>query len=66
MSIQILLPAYQLKRIPLRKYNYPEYISSLIGYTGKISTDEYNELSKDDDSYTQNDMVGKSGLESVL
>ena len=47
----------------IRKYNYPEYISSLIGYTGKISTDEYNELSKDDDSYTQNDMVGKSGLE---
>ena len=53
MSIQILLPAYQLKRIPSAKYNYPEYISSLIGYTGKISTDEYNELSKDDDSYTQ-------------
>ena len=47
----------------IRKYNYPEYISSLIGYTGKISTDEYNKLSKDDDSYTQNDMVGKSGLE---
>ena len=22
----------------IRKYNYPEYISSLIGYTGKIST----------------------------
>lgn len=47
----------------IRKYNYAEYISSLVGYTGKISTDEYNELSKDDDSYTQNDMVGKSGLE---
>ena len=50
----------------IRKYNYPEYISSLIGYTGKISTDEYNELSKDDNSYTQNDMVGKSGLRAIL
>lgn len=47
----------------IRKYNYSEYISSLIGYTGKISTDEYNELVQNDDSYTLNDTVGKSGLE---
>ena len=57
------LTGISIEEDTIRKYNYPEYISSLIGYTGKISTDEYNELSKDDDSYTQNDMVGKSGLE---
>lgn len=50
------LTGISIEEDTIRKYNYPEYISSLIGYTGKISTDEYNELSKDDDSYTQNDM----------
>lgn len=57
------LTGISIEEDTIRKYNYAEYISSLIGYTGKISTDEYNEYSKDDDSYTQNDMVGKSGLE---
>ncbi len=57
------LTGISIEEDTIRKYNYAEYISSLVGYTGKISTDEYNELSKDDDTYTQNDMVGKSGLE---
>ena len=47
----------------IRKYNYSEYFSSIIGYTGKISTIEYEELVKNDDTYTTNDIVGKSGLE---
>ena len=47
----------------IRKYNYSEYFASIIGYTGKISTDEYDTLKEKDDSYTQNDVVGKSGLE---
>lgn len=57
------LTGISIEEDTIRKYNYAEYISSLVGYTGKISTDEYNELSKDDETYTQNDMVGKSGLE---
>lgn len=47
----------------IRKYNYSEYFSSIIGYTGKISVEEYDELVKTDESYTTNDVVGKSGLE---
>ncbi len=47
----------------IRKYNYSEYFASIIGYTGKISSTEYDELSKEDDSYTLNDTIGKSGLE---
>ena len=47
----------------IRKYNYSDYFASIIGYTGKISTDEYDALKETDDSYTQNDVVGKSGLE---
>ena len=57
------LTGISIEEDTIRKYNYAEYISSLVGYTGKISTDEYNDLSKNDETYTQNDMVGKSGLE---
>ncbi len=49
-----------------RVYDYPEYFSHIIGYTGKISTDEYATLSESDDSYTLNDIVGKSGIEQVM
>lgn len=47
----------------IRKYNDAEYFASIIGYTGKISTDEYEELSVKDETYTTNDIVGKAGLE---
>lgn len=47
----------------IRKYNYSEYFSSIIGYTGRISESEYEELKETDDSYTANDTVGKAGLE---
>lgn len=57
------LTGVSIEEDTIRKYNYSEYISSLIGYTGKISTEEYNELSEKDESYTTNDTVGKSGLE---
>ncbi|MFV0364299.1 MAG: penicillin-binding transpeptidase domain-containing protein [Suipraeoptans sp.] len=51
----------------LRRYNDSEAFASLIGYTGQISSDEYNDLSDDvKDEYSLNDVVGKSGLEKVL
>ena len=50
----------------IRKYNDSEYFSSIIGYTGKISTDEYNKLSETDESYTLNDVVGKLGIEQYM
>ncbi len=49
-----------------RVYDYAEYFSHIIGYTGKISTDEYATLSAEDDTYTLNDTVGKSGIEQVM
>ena len=47
----------------IRKYNYSEYFSSIIGYTGPISESEYTTLHKKNKNYTQNDTVGKAGLE---
>lgn len=49
-----------------RVYADAEYLAPLIGYTGKISTEELESLKEKDSSYTANDIVGKTGLESVL
>lgn len=50
----------------IRKYNNSEYFASILGYTGKISSEEYNRLSEEDDSYTLNDIVGKGGIEQYM
>lgn len=49
-----------------RVYTDAEYMAPLIGYTGKVSAEELEELQEEDGSYTANDIVGKTGLESVL
>lgn len=50
----------------VRRYVDSEYFAHIIGYTGKISTEEYEELSAKDEEYTLNDVVGKSGIEQVM
>lgn len=50
----------------IRKYNDSKYFASIIGYTGKISQEEYDELSKENDSYTLNDVIGKAGIEQYM
>ena len=51
----------------LREYYYPEYFASIIGYTGKISQDEYDALSEEEkEKYALTDIVGKSGIEQVM
>jgi len=50
----------------IRKYTDSKYFASIIGYTGKISNEEYEELSKTDDSYTLTDIIGKAGIEQVM
>lgn len=50
----------------VRVYDSSEYFAQIIGYTGKISTDEYNDLSGDDSSYSLSDTVGKSGIEQYM
>lgn len=50
----------------IRKYNNSEYFAAILGYTGKISAEEYATLSETDDSYTLNDVVGKGGIEQYM
>lgn len=63
--------AYELQGVEVREdtkrvYDYPEYFSHIIGYTGKIDTEEYENLSAENDSYTLNDIIGKAGIEQVM
>ena len=57
------LTGVSIEEDTIRKYNDSVYFASLLGYTGKISTDEYHKLHEEDESYTTNDTVGKAGLE---
>ena len=50
----------------IRRYNNSKYFVSILGYTGKISSEEYEKLSAEDDSYTLNDIVGKGGIEQYM
>lgn len=49
-----------------RVYVDAEYLAPLIGYTGQVSAEELEKLQEVDSSYTATDIVGKTGLESVL
>ena len=60
------LDGVSIEEDTIRKYNYPYYFSHIIGYTGKIDSDELTTLSQENDSYTMNDTVGKGGIEQVM
>ena len=51
----------------LRIYPDSEYFASILGYTGKISQDEYDEMTEEQKKkYSLTDIIGKSGIEQVM
>lgn len=60
------LQGVDIEKDYIRKYDDSVYFASMIGYTGKISTEEYEELSEKNDSYSLTDVIGKSGIEQVM
>lgn len=60
------LQGMEIAEDTVRKYVDSEYFAHIIGYTGKISEEEYDTLSKESDNYTLTDVVGKSGIEQVM
>lgn len=50
----------------IRKYVDSKYFAQIIGYTGKISQEEYESLSNDNNNYSLTDVIGKSGIEQYL
>ena len=46
-----------------RVYNDSVYFASLLGYTGKASTEELEQLRKQSDNYSSSSIIGKTGIE---
>lgn len=57
----------------VRRYNESEYFAHILGYTGKVDSEELSNLNEQDlagggtgERYTSNDVVGKSGIEKSM
>lgn len=61
-----VLQGVEVASTTLRKYVDSKYFAQIIGYTGNISQEEYDELSKESKEYSLTDVVGKSGIEQYL
>lgn len=62
-------PGVAIEADSLRRYNDAEYFSNIIGYTGVISENEiveYNETLGEDERYSANDVIGKTGIEKTM
>ncbi|MFA9463627.1 MAG: penicillin-binding transpeptidase domain-containing protein [Velocimicrobium sp.] len=58
------LPGVEVIQETHRVYNDSKYFAHILGYTGSITTEEYQELNKtDQEKYTKTDQIGKTGLE---
>ena len=67
------LDGVSIEEAPVRRYVDSIYFSQIIGYTGKISTEELETLNAKDleeggdgTRYTMNDIVGRTGIESYM
>lgn len=61
-----VLEGVSIEEVTMRRYVDSEYFAHIIGYTGKVSTDELEELQKENSEYDTNDVVGKSGIEQYM
>ncbi|MGN1166810.1 MAG: penicillin-binding transpeptidase domain-containing protein [Lachnospiraceae bacterium] len=61
------LQGVDIEEKSVRHYNNSKCFANIIGYTGQISVEEYDALSKEDkEKYDKNDTVGKAGLEKTM
>lgn len=68
-----ILPGVTIVEDTVRRYVDSKYFAHVLGYTGRISSDELTQLNAQmlesggsGDEYTVNDVVGKSGIEAYL
>ena len=67
MENQESLTGVDIEEDSVRVYPDGEYFASIIGYTGPMSQEEYDNLDeKEKDRYSLSDIVGKSGIEQVF
>ncbi len=61
------LQGVSIGEVSLREYPDSKYFASIIGYTGKISQDEYDALTEEQQKkYAITDVVGKAGIEQLM
>jgi len=67
------LPGVSIVEDTVRRYNDSKYFAHILGYTGKIDSDELTQLNETDkeqggsgERYNINDVVGKSGIEAHM
>lgn len=61
-----VLQGVEVSNDTIRRYVDSKYFAQIIGYTGKISQEEYETLSQESSEYTLTDVIGKSGIEQYL
>ena len=49
-----------------RVYPNSEYYAHILGYTGEASAEQLKELQEQDDTYESGDIIGRTGIESVM
>lgn len=60
------LTGVNIKETSVRHYVDSEYFAHIVGYTGTISTEEYEKAHKKDETVEMTDVVGKSGIEQYM
>lgn len=60
------MPGVKIEESTIRVYNESLYFAPIIGYTGKVTTERLEELKKSSDDYEENDVVGRTGIESSM
>ncbi|HIW81491.1 MAG TPA: penicillin-binding protein [Candidatus Acetatifactor stercoripullorum] len=67
------LPGVTIEEDTVRRYVDSQYFAHVLGYTGKISSEELTELNEEAaaaggsaNTYSINDVVGKSGIEAYM
>jgi penicillin-binding protein 2 len=56
-------PGIKIEKVPIREYVLADDFSHILGYIGKINSDELEEVKKTDDTYQPIDYIGKDGIE---
>lgn len=61
-----ILRGVNISEDTIRVYPNGKYTAQIVGYTGKINSDELATYSLKDDSYSLNDIIGKTGIERSM
>ena len=59
------LPGVSAERVAVRRYPYGQLAAHVLGYTGQIIDEEFEEKAGSDKPYTLNDKIGKYGVEKI-